>query len=79
MAALSKTTTSTQTIFIEQGTYDEQVYIPSLKGGLIIYGQTEEYVPNENFQSLQLWLVLTFAKVQVHTHLTWLQLPTVFL
>lgn len=42
VAALSKTTTSTQTIFIEQGTYDEQVYIPSLKGGLIIYGQTED-------------------------------------
>ncbi|PCG89649.1 Pectinesterase, catalytic [Penicillium occitanis (nom. inval.)] len=42
VAALSKTTTSTQTIFIEQGTYDEQVYIPSLAGELIIYGQTED-------------------------------------
>jgi pectinesterase len=42
VAALSKTSTSTQTIFIEEGTYDEQVYIPSLAGELIIYGQTEE-------------------------------------
>ncbi|RAO73338.1 uncharacterized protein BHQ10_009350 [Talaromyces amestolkiae] len=42
VAALSKTSTSTQTIFIEEGTYDEQVYIPSLAGELIIYGQTED-------------------------------------
>lgn len=40
--SLSTTTTSDQTIFIEEGTYDEQVYIPSLSGNLIIYGQTEE-------------------------------------
>jgi pectinesterase len=44
IAALSTTTTSTQTIFIEEGTYEEQVYIPKLAGELIIYGQTEEYV-----------------------------------
>ncbi|EED14650.1 pectin methylesterase, putative [Talaromyces stipitatus ATCC 10500] len=42
IAALSTTSTSTQTIFIEQGTYNEQVYIPSLKGELVIYGQTED-------------------------------------
>nr|ARB08121.1 pectin methylesterase [Evansstolkia leycettana] len=41
ISALSTTTTSTQTIFIESGTYDEQVYIPPLAGELIIYGQTE--------------------------------------
>jgi len=40
--SLSTTTTSDQTIFIEEGTYNEQVYIPSLGGNLIIYGQTEE-------------------------------------
>jgi pectinesterase len=40
---LGTTSTSTQIIFIEEGTYDEQVYIPSLAGKLIIYGQTEEY------------------------------------
>ncbi|GMG45874.1 unnamed protein product [Aspergillus oryzae var. brunneus] len=40
--ALSTTETATQTIFIEEGTYDEQVYIPSLAGKLIIYGQTED-------------------------------------
>ncbi|KAB8254390.1 pectin lyase fold/virulence factor [Aspergillus pseudonomiae] len=40
--ALSTTETATQTIFIEEGTYDEQVYIPSLTGKLIIYGQTED-------------------------------------
>ncbi|KAF5855365.1 hypothetical protein ETB97_009354 [Aspergillus alliaceus] len=40
--ALSTTSTSTQTIFIEEGTYDEQVYIPSLAGELIIYGQTDD-------------------------------------
>lgn len=41
ISALS-TTTSTQTIFIKAGTYDEQVYIPKLAGELIIYGQTAE-------------------------------------
>ncbi|KAE8131450.1 pectin lyase fold/virulence factor [Aspergillus pseudotamarii] len=40
--ALNTTETATQTIFIEEGTYDEQVYIPSLAGKLIIYGQTED-------------------------------------
>ncbi|KAE8380240.1 pectin lyase fold/virulence factor [Aspergillus bertholletiae] len=40
--ALSTTETATQTIFIEEGAYDEQVYIPSLAGKLIIYGQTED-------------------------------------
>ncbi|KAB8069399.1 pectin lyase fold/virulence factor [Aspergillus leporis] len=40
--ALGTTSTSTQIIFIEEGTYDEQVYIPSLAGKLIIYGQTED-------------------------------------
>ncbi|GLI77087.1 pectinesterase 1 [Penicillium ochrochloron] len=42
IAALSTTSTSTQTIFIEEGTYNEQVYIPKLAGELIIYGQTED-------------------------------------
>ncbi|PYH95486.1 pectinesterase pmeA [Aspergillus ellipticus CBS 707.79] len=42
VAALSTTSTSTQTIFIEEGTYEEQVYIPELAGKLIIYGQTED-------------------------------------
>ncbi|KAJ5469481.1 Pectinesterase [Penicillium diatomitis] len=42
IAALSSTTTSTQTIFIKAGTYDEQVYIPSLAGELIVYGQTAD-------------------------------------
>jgi pectin methylesterase-like acyl-CoA thioesterase len=45
---LSTTSTSTQTIFIEAGTYNEQVYIPKLAGELIIYGQTEECVPANN-------------------------------
>ncbi|KAH8689378.1 pectin methylesterase [Talaromyces proteolyticus] len=40
--SLSATTTSTQIIFIEEGTYNEQVYIPSLVGELIIYGQTKD-------------------------------------
>ncbi|PLB51651.1 putative pectinesterase precursor [Aspergillus steynii IBT 23096] len=39
---LSTTATTTQSIFIEKGTYDEQVYIPSMKGELLIYGQTED-------------------------------------
>ncbi|EPS26592.1 Pectinesterase [Penicillium oxalicum] len=42
ISALSTTTTSTQTIFIKAGTYDEQVYIPKLAGELIIYGQTAD-------------------------------------
>ncbi|PYI32251.1 pectinesterase [Aspergillus indologenus CBS 114.80] len=39
--ALSTSTTDTQTIFIEEGTYDEQVYLPAMTGKVIIYGQTE--------------------------------------
>ncbi|KAJ5759964.1 Pectinesterase [Penicillium odoratum] len=42
ISALSTTSTSTQTIFIKEGTYEEQVYIPKLSGKLIIYGQTED-------------------------------------
>ena len=42
ISALDTSTSDTQTIFIEEGTYDEQVYIPKLSGKLIIYGQTEE-------------------------------------
>ncbi|OJJ45774.1 hypothetical protein ASPZODRAFT_68626 [Penicilliopsis zonata CBS 506.65] len=42
IAALDTDTTETQTIFIEEGTYEEQVYIPELAGALIIYGQTED-------------------------------------
>lgn len=42
VSALDTSTTDTQTIFIEEGTYEEQVYIPELSGELIIYGQTEE-------------------------------------
>ncbi|KAJ5753323.1 pectinesterase [Penicillium nucicola] len=42
VAALSTTTTSSQTIFIKEGVYNEQVYIPALKGKLIVYGETED-------------------------------------
>ncbi|OKL57862.1 Pectinesterase [Talaromyces atroroseus] len=42
VAALSTTSTATQIVFIEEGTYEEQVYIPSLAGELIIYGETED-------------------------------------
>ncbi|PSK45278.1 hypothetical protein B9Z65_2418 [Elsinoe australis] len=38
--ALSKTSTSAQSIFINAGTYKEQVYIQKLKGPLTIYGST---------------------------------------
>lgn len=38
--ALSSTSTSAQSIFIEAGTYSEQVYITALKGPLTIYGYT---------------------------------------
>lgn len=44
ISALDTSTSDTQTIFIEEGTYTEQVYIPELSGKLIIYGQTEECV-----------------------------------
>ncbi|PWY75030.1 pectinesterase pmeA [Aspergillus heteromorphus CBS 117.55] len=42
VAALSTTTTDTQTIFIEAGEYEEQVLVPALAGKLIIYGETED-------------------------------------
>ncbi|KKK22253.1 hypothetical protein P175DRAFT_0480213 [Aspergillus ochraceoroseus IBT 24754] len=42
VSALSTTTTKTQIIYIEKGTYAEQVYIPALEGELIIYGETED-------------------------------------
>ncbi|GAB7348588.1 hypothetical protein MBLNU459_g6972t1 [Dothideomycetes sp. NU459] len=38
--ALSTTSTTAQSIFIEAGTYDEQVYIPARKAALTIYGYT---------------------------------------
>ena len=40
--ALSKTSTSSQCIFINPGTYKEQVYIQALKGQLILYGYTTD-------------------------------------
>jgi pectinesterase len=40
--ALSTTTSASQAIFIEPGTYNEQVYIPKLKGQLIVYGSTSD-------------------------------------
>lgn len=42
ISALDTSSSETQTIFIEEGTYEEQVYIPELSGKLVIYGQTEE-------------------------------------
>lgn len=42
VAALSSTSTSEQIIFIQPGTYKEQVYIPALKGPLTIYGSTKD-------------------------------------
>ncbi|RAL08733.1 pectinesterase [Aspergillus homomorphus CBS 101889] len=39
--ALSTTSTETQTIFIKEGVYNEQVYLPAMKGKVIIYGETE--------------------------------------
>ncbi|KAJ5570049.1 uncharacterized protein N7459_009479 [Penicillium hispanicum] len=42
ISALDTSSSSTQTIFIEKGTYEEQVYIPKLSGALVIYGQTED-------------------------------------
>ncbi|KAE8149162.1 pectin lyase fold/virulence factor [Aspergillus avenaceus] len=42
MSSLNTTQTTTQIVFIEEGTYDEQVYIPELAGRLIVYGQTED-------------------------------------
>ena len=40
--SLSTTSTTAQSIFIYSGTYDEQVYIPSRKAILTIYGETED-------------------------------------
>lgn len=40
--ALSRTSTSAQSIFINAGTYKEQVYIQALKGPLTIYGSTAD-------------------------------------
>ncbi|PWN87237.1 carbohydrate esterase family 8 protein [Acaromyces ingoldii] len=40
--ALSKSSSSKQTIFIEAGTYSEQVLVPSLSGPLAIYGSTSD-------------------------------------
>ena len=40
--ALSSSSTAAQSIFIQAGTYDEQVYIPALKGALTVYGYTTD-------------------------------------
>ena len=40
--ALSTTSTSAQSIFIEAGTYSEQVTVPALSGLLTIYGYTAD-------------------------------------
>ena len=40
--SLSTTSTTAQSIFIEAGTYDEQVYIPSREAALTIYGSTSD-------------------------------------
>jgi len=40
--ALSVSSKTTQSIFISPGVYNEQVTIPSLAGGLVIYGYTED-------------------------------------
>lgn len=42
VAALSNTTTAEQFIFINPGTYAEQVYIPKLSGPLTIQGYTTD-------------------------------------
>lgn len=39
---LSTTSTTAQSIWIDQGTYTEQVYIPALKSALTIYGYTAD-------------------------------------
>ncbi|KAM3419314.1 Pectinesterase [Cercospora zeina] len=38
--ALSNTSTAEQIIFIQPGTYNEQVYIPTLRGPLTVYGHS---------------------------------------
>lgn len=40
--SLSTTSTTAQSIFIEAGTYEEQVYIPARKAALTVYGYTED-------------------------------------
>ena len=40
--ALSTTSTTAQSIFIEAGTYSEQVYVPARKAALTIYGYTTD-------------------------------------
>ncbi|KAL2075810.1 hypothetical protein VTL71DRAFT_753 [Oculimacula yallundae] len=40
--ALSKTTTTSQTLFIMGGTYKEQVYIQALKSPLVVMGETAD-------------------------------------
>ncbi|KAF2712203.1 carbohydrate esterase family 8 protein [Pleomassaria siparia CBS 279.74] len=40
--ALSTSSTTAQCIFIDQGTYSEQVYVPALKSALTIYGYTAD-------------------------------------
>lgn len=40
--ALSTSSTTAQSIFIESGTYDEQVTVPSLESALTIYGYTTD-------------------------------------
>ena len=40
--ALSTSTSTAQTIFIQPGTYSEQVYIQKLKSALTIYGYTDD-------------------------------------
>lgn len=42
--SLNAGTGGNQTIFIRNGVYDEQVYIPTLREKLIIYGETIESV-----------------------------------
>ncbi|KAL1306863.1 hypothetical protein AAFC00_005514 [Neodothiora populina] len=46
--ALSTSSTTAQSIFIEPGTYNEQVYIPSRKAELTIYGYTTDTSSYEN-------------------------------
>lgn len=42
VSSLSTTSTSAQCIFIYQGTYNEQVYVPARKAALTIYGYTTD-------------------------------------
>lgn len=57
--ALSTTSTSAQSIFIEAGTYSEQVTIPARKAALTIYGYTSNtasYSSNQGIFQPQLHL-----------------------